>query len=124
VKLTKMIVAGAVVAAIAAPLAQAGNGRVQLAGSFVAPGEVSEAQLSAGHAPSTRLVQIGGALVAPSQVSAWQDAAGDTSARGNTTDSSGIGTGSIAAFAALGCVALLAAASALIFRHRRRLVTA
>jgi hypothetical protein len=124
VKLTKMIVASAVVAAVAAPFAQAGNGRVQLAGSFVAPGQVSEAQLAAGQAPSTRLVQIGGALVAPSQVSAWQDAASGTPTRGNSTGSSSIGAGSIAAFAVLGCVALLAAASALIFRHRRRLVTA
>ena len=123
-KLTKMIVAGAVVAAVAAPLAQAGNGRVQLAGSFVAPGQVSEAQLAAGQAPSTRRVQIGGALVAPSRMSAWENGAGRSPSHAAADSSSGIGTGSIATLAVLGCVALLAATSALIFRHRRRLVTA
>jgi hypothetical protein len=121
----QLIVAGALAAAVAVPAAQAGApDRVQVAGSLVAPGQVSEAQLNAGHNPSTRRVQIGGAQVAPSQVSAWESSAGGTAAQGASTDSSsGIGTGSIAAFAVLGFLAILAAASAVIFRHRRRLVT-
>jgi hypothetical protein len=56
-KLSKLIVTGAVVAAVAAPLGQAATSdRVQLAGNFVAPTQLSEAQLNAGHDPSTRLV--------------------------------------------------------------------
>jgi hypothetical protein len=120
-----LVVAGLVAAAIAAPLSQAAlNNRVQLAGTFVAPAHVSEAQLNAGHAPSTRLVQIGGAQVAPSQLSAWESGAGGTTASGTSDESSGIGTGGIAAIAVLGSLVALAAASAMIVRHRRRLVTA
>lgn len=123
---TKLLATGAVAAAVAAPLGQAATSdRVQLAGSFVAPGQVSEAQLNAGHDPATRLVQIGGALVAPSQVSAYENGIGGTPAGATSSDSSsGIGTGAIAAVAVLGAFWIVVAASMLVFRHRRRLVTA
>ena len=124
-RITKLTVAAAVVAAVAVPVGQAEtSGRVQLAGNFVAPTQLSEAQLDAGHAASTRLVQIGGAQVAPSQVSTWESRAGATTSGGASDESSGIGTGGIATIAALGILVALAAASAVRFRHRRRLVTA
>jgi hypothetical protein len=70
-------------------------------------------------------VQIGGALVAPSQLSTYENAAGGTTSTGSAGDSSsGIGTGGIAAAAILGCLVRLAVGSALVFRHRRRLITA
>jgi hypothetical protein len=124
-KLAKLILTGVVAAAVAVPVAGAANDRVQIDGKLVAPTQVSETQLRAGHDPATGLVQVGGALVAPSQLSAWESGAGSTGATGTTTDpSSGIGTGGIAAIAVLGSLVALAAASAVIFRHRRRLVTA
>jgi hypothetical protein len=124
-KLSKLIVTGAVVAAVAAPLGQAATSdRVQLAGNFVAPTQLSEAQLNAGHDPSTRLVQIGGALVAPSHVSAYQHDVGETAGGGTSSDSSSLGTSSITAITVLGAIALMLVASTLIFRHRRRLATA
>jgi hypothetical protein len=123
-KLAKLIVTGVVAAAVAVPVAGAANDRVQLAGSFVAPGQVSEAQLNAGHDPATRMVQVGGALVAPAQVSAWQDGAGGSASADSTNDSSGIGTGGIAAIAALGSLVVLAVGSVVILRNRRKLVTA
>ena len=109
-KLSKLIVTGAVAAAIAAPAG--------LAGTFVAPAQ------NAGHDPATRLVQIGGALVEPSHVSAYQHAAGGTSAGAASSDSSGLGTSEIAAITVLGTVALMLAGSTLLFRHRRKLATA
>ena len=123
-KLSKLIITGAAVAAIAAPLAQAGNGRVQVAGSFVAPGQTSEAQLRAGHDPATRLVQIGGALVTPSRMSSYQRGLG--SAPVSTGDSSsGFDTERIIAALVLGAaVLLLAAAMSLMLRNRRRPATA
>jgi len=124
-KLTKLIVTGAVAAAVAVPLAQASTAdKVQLAGNFVAPAQLSEAQLNAGHDPATRLVQIGGALVAPADVSAYQHGAGMSGGGTSSDSSSGIGTGGIAALAALGAVWIMVAASMLIFRQRRRLATA
>lgn len=122
---TKLIVTAAVAAAVMAPLGQAGTAdKVQLAGSFVAPGQVSEAQLNAGHDPSTRMVQIGGALVRPSQVSAWQSTGGSggswTSNDGSSTD---FGTVAIAAAAALGGLALIGS-STIVLRRRRGLATA
>ena len=121
--LVKFILVGVVAALMAAPLAHAGGAKVLIAGTFVPPAQVSEAQLNAGHDPATRMVQIGGALVSPSQASAYQHGAGATSAAG-TSDSSGLGTGGIAAIAVLGAFALLAAASVFTFRNRRRLATA
>jgi hypothetical protein len=121
-KLTKLLVTGAAVAAIAAPLAQAGNNRVQVAGSFVAPGQTSEAQLQAGHDPATRLVQIGGAFVTPSQISSYEKGLGSTAT--TTSDSSGIGTNGIVAVAVLVAALLLAAAMSLKLRNRSRLAAA
>jgi hypothetical protein len=125
-RISTLIISGVVAAAVAAPLGQAAAAdRVQVAGSFVAPAQVSEAQLKAGHDPATRFVQIGGGLVAPSQLSAYENALGGTASTGSSGDSSsGIGTGGIAGAAVLGVLVLLSAASALVFRHRRRLVTA
>jgi len=124
-RITKLTVITAVAAAVAVPLAQAGTSdKIQLAGSFVAPGQSSEAQLNAGHDPATRMVQVGGALVAPSHLSAYEHAAGSASATGSSASSSGLGTGGIAAIAVLGAFAMIVAASMLVFRQRRRLVTA
>jgi hypothetical protein len=120
-KLTKLIVTGLAAAAVAVPVAGAANDRVQVAGSFVAPGQVAEAQLNAGHDPATRLVQIGGKLVAPSQVSAYQSGAGSASAGSATSDSSsGLGTGSIAAIAVFGAFAALLISSGVVLRRHRR----
>ena len=121
-KLSTLIVTGAAVAAIAAPLAQAGNDRVQVAGSFVAPGQTSEAQLQAGHDPATRLVQIGGAFVDPSHISSYERHTGSTPT--STDDSSGISTNGIVAAAVLGAALLLAAAMSLMLRNRRRVAAA
>jgi hypothetical protein len=121
-KLSKLIITGAAVAAIAAPLAQAGNNRVQVAGSFVAPGQTSEAQLQAGHDQATRLVQIGGAFVDPSHMSSYQQRVGSTPTP--TDDSSGIGTNGIVGAAVLGAALVLVAAMSLMLRNRRRLATA
>jgi hypothetical protein len=125
-KLGKFIVTGAVAAAVAAPLGQAAsNNRVQLAGNFVAPSQLSEAQLDAGHGPATRLVQIGGALVAPTHASTYQQDVGNTAADGTSTDSSSdLGTGGITAIAVLGAIWMMVAASMLVFRHRRKPATA
>jgi hypothetical protein len=124
-KLAKLILTGVVAAAVAVPIAGAVNGRVQIDGKLVAPTQVSETQLRAGHDPATGLVQVGGALVAPSQVSAWESGAGSMAGTGTSADSSsGIGTGGIAAVAVLGSLVVLAGASAVISRHRRKLVTA
>jgi hypothetical protein len=122
VKLGKSILTGAAVAAIAVPLAQAGNDRVQVAGSFVAPGRTAEAQLQAGHDPATRLVQVGGALVTPSQMSSYESGVGSTPI--STDDSSGIGTNGLVAAVVLGAALLLAAAMTLVLRNRSRLAAA
>jgi hypothetical protein len=122
-KLAKLILTGVVAAAVAVPVAGAANDRVQIDGKLVAPTQVSETQLRAGHDAATGLVQVGGALVAPTQVSAWESGAGSTAATG-TEDSSGIGTGGIAAIAVLGSLIALAVGSAVILRNRRKLVTA
>jgi hypothetical protein len=98
---------------------------VQIDGRLVAPAQLSEAQLAAGHDPSTRLVQIGGRLVEPSQASAAQSRGVPPASPSVTTDSSSseFGTGTIAAIAALGGL-MLVGASTLIVRHRRGLVPA
>jgi hypothetical protein len=117
-RLSKLILLGMVAAAVAVPVGNAANDRVQIAGKLVAPAQVSEAQLSAGHSPTTRLVAIGGALVPPSQMSEWESRAGSSATTGTNGDSSsGMSSG-------VGLLVVLAGASALIFRHRRRLVTA
>jgi hypothetical protein len=107
------------------PVAGAANRTVQVDGRLVAPAQVSEAQLSAGHAASSRLVQIGGTLVQPSQVSPWQARSGSSSGPSGTTaeSSSGIGTGGIALIALTGAMALLAS-SALLVRRRAPLTRA
>jgi hypothetical protein len=122
-KLAKLIATGVVAAAVAVPVAGAANDRVQIDGKLVAPTQVSETQLRAGHDPATGMVQVRGALVAPSQVSAWESGAGGTAAAGSD-DSSGLGTGGIAAIAVLGSLVALAAGSVVILRNRRKLVTA
>ena len=123
-RITKLIFTGAAAAVIAAPVGYAAGDRVQVAGSLVAPGQVSAAQLAAGHDPATRLVQVGGALVAPSNVSAYENAVAGTPARAGTDSSAGIGTGGIAAVAVLGAFWMIVAASMVVFRHRRKLATA
>ena len=124
-RLSKLILMGVVAAAVAVPVGNAANDRVQIAGKLVAPAQVSEAQLSAEHSPTTRLVAIGGALVPPSQVSEWESRAGSSATTGTNGDSSsGMSSGAIAGSAVVGLLLVLAGASALIFRHRRRLVTA
>jgi hypothetical protein len=121
-RITQLTVVGVAAAAVAVPLGQAAsNDRVQVAGSLVAPSDVSKAQLEATHASSTRMVQIGGALVAPSQVSAYESGAGGTTAAATNSDSSsGIGTGSIAAIAVLGAFVAFLAGSALVLRRHRQ----
>jgi hypothetical protein len=121
-RITKLAVATAVAAAVAAPLSLAAtNDRVQLAGTFVAPAQVSEAQLDAGHDPATRLVQVGGSLVAPSQISGYESGAGGTPAGSTITDSSsGFGTGAITAIAVLGAFAAFLVGSAVVLRRHRR----
>jgi hypothetical protein len=115
----RTLLVGVVAALAAVPVANAANRTVQIDGRLVAPAQVSEAQVAAGHAASTRLVQIGGSLVQPSQVSPWQASSGRWSAANGTSagSSSGLGAGGIALIAAAGAMALLAA-SALLMRHR------
>jgi hypothetical protein len=125
-RLSRMLLAGVVAALVAVPLSQAAGGNlVQIDGRLVAPAQVSEAQLAAGHDPSTRLVQIGGRLVEPSQASAAQSRGVLPASPSVTTDSSSseFGTGAIAAIAALGGL-MLVGASTLIVRHRRGLAPA
>jgi hypothetical protein len=118
---TRLLATAVVAAAVAAPLSQAATSdKVQVAGSFVAPGQVSEAQLNAGHDPSTRLVQIGGALVSPSQASAYENGAGTAAAADTGGDSSALGTSSITAIAVLGSFAVLLMGSAVVVRRQRR----
>jgi hypothetical protein len=120
-RIAQLTAVGVVAAAVAVPVGQAAsNDRVQVAGSLVAPGDVSKAQLEAGHAASTRMVQIGGALVAPSQISTYESRSGGTAATGTSDDSSsGIGTGSIAALIVLGAFAAVFVGSALVLRRHR-----
>jgi hypothetical protein len=117
----RVILAGVVAAFLmAAPLAHAAGGNlVQIDGKLVAPSQLSEAQLAAGHDPSTRLVQIGGSFVAPSQVSAWQNADGPPADRWSSAgaSSSDFGAGKIALTAVGGSIVLLAG-SALLMRRR------
>ena len=109
-RLSKLTVTAVVVAAVAVPVGQAAtNDKVHVAGTFVVPGQVAEAQLNAGHDPATRLGHTAG---------------GTTTGVASTDTSSGLGTSGIAAAAVLGSFVALLAASALILRHRRRLVTA
>jgi hypothetical protein len=119
--LMKIILAGVAAAFLmAAPLAHAAGGNlVQIDGKLVAPSQLSEAQLAAGHDPSTRLVQIGGSFVAPSQVSAWQNADGPPADRWSAAgaSSSDFGAGRIALTAVGGSIVLLAA-SVLLMRRR------
>ncbi|MFL5950093.1 MAG: LPXTG cell wall anchor domain-containing protein [Gaiellaceae bacterium] len=118
-RLSRITLAGVVAAFVAAPAAGAAQtGLVQVAGKLVEPAQVSQAQLSAGHDPSTRLVQIGGSLVTPSKLSAWQGAA-TTAAPGGTGDSSfELATGAFTGAATLGGLALLASATLLLRRRR------
>jgi len=109
-------------AAVAAPLGQAANNQIQVAGTLVPPSEVSQAQQQAGHDPATRLVQVGGALVSPSGISAYEQGLGSTSA--STSDSSGFGTSGIVAASVLAAALILVAATAMTFRNRRRVATA
>jgi hypothetical protein len=114
----RAVLVGAVAAFAAVPVAGAANRTVQIDGRLVAPAQVSEAQVGAGHAAGTRLVQIGGSLVEPSRVSPWQADSGrwsDTS--GTSADSSsGLGTGGIALVAVAGAMVLVA--STLLMRRR------
>ena len=121
-RIAQLTATGVAAAAVAVPVGQAAtNDRVQVAGSFVAPADVSKAQLEAGQAASTRMVQIGGALVDPSQVSSYQSRAGRNAVTGTSTDSSsGIGTGSIAAIAVLGAFAAFFVGSAIVLRRHRQ----
>jgi hypothetical protein len=115
----RALLVGVVAALAAVPVANAANRTVQIDGKLVAPAQVSEAQVAAGHAASTRLLQIGGSLVKPSQVSLWQASSGRSSGTsGTSTDSSpGLGAGGIALVAVAGVMALFAA-SALLMRRR------
>ena len=115
----RALLVGVVAALAAVPVAGAANRTVQIDGKLVAPAQVSEAQVAAGHAGSTRLVQIGGSLVQPSQVSSWQADSGRWSGTSGTAadSSSGIGAGGIALVAVAGVMALFAA-SALLMRRR------
>jgi hypothetical protein len=126
-RLLRVLLLGAAAVLLAAPVSQAATGKlVQIDGKLVAPAQLSEAQLAAGHDPSTRLVQIGGRLIEPSKASAWQSRAGQSAkstVRAEGGSSSDFGTGAIAASAALGFLLVLAA-STVIVRHRRRLVPA
>ena len=113
------LLVGAVTALAAASVAGAANQRVQVAGSFVAPTQISAAELGAGHAASTRLVQIGGNLVTPSRLSSWQAGSGRSSDNGGTSasSSSDFGAGGIALVAVAGAMVLLAA-TGLLMRRR------
>ena len=125
-RLSRMLLAGVVAALVAVPLSQAARGDlVQIDGRLVAPAQLSEAQLAAGHDQSTRLIQIGGRLVEPSQSSAAQSRGASPASPSVTTESSSseFGTAAIAAIAALGGL-MLVGASTLIVRHRRGLAPA
>ena len=121
-RIAQLTAVGVAAAAVAVPVGQAAtNDRVQVAGSLVAPADVSKAQLEAGQAASTRMVQVGGALVAPSQMSAYENRAGNTAATSASDDSSsGLGTGSIATIAVLTAFAALFVGSAILLRRHRQ----
>jgi len=119
--LSRVVLAGIVAAFVAAPVSQAARGNlVQIDGRLVAPTQLSEAQLAAGHASSSRLVQIGGRLIEPSQASAWQShgALPANSRLMTAGSSSDFGTGAIAATAVFGSLILVAASTLIV--HRRR----
>ena len=125
-RLSRVLVAVFAAAFIAIPGAYAARGNlVQIDGKLVPPSQLLEAQLAAGHDPSTRLVAIGGSLVAPSQVSAWQSnaARGTASSASGGSSSSNVETAVIAASAALASMVLLGS-SLLIVRRRRMLAPA
>ena len=124
-RVSRTLLTGIVAAAIAVPVAQASSANlVQIDGKLVAPAQLSEAQIAAGHAASARLVQIGGRLLEPSQLSTWQSQAGQISPPASSSDTSAFdpGTGTIAAAAVLG--ASLLASSLLMLRRRRGLAPA
>lgn len=118
-RLITAVLVGVVTALAAVSVAGAANHRVQVAGSFVTPSQISATELGAGHAASTRLVQIGGELVKTSQISSWQSGTGRSSDNSGTSasSSSNLGSGSIALIAVAGGMALLAA-TALLMRRR------
>jgi hypothetical protein len=118
----RALLVGVVAASAAVPVANAANRTVQIDGRLVAPTQVSEAQVAAGHAASARLVQIGGRLVEPSQLSRWQAGAGRSSGVSGTSadPSSGI-VSAITLLAAAAATALLAASAVLM--RRRTLVS-
>jgi hypothetical protein len=124
-RVSRALLTGVVAAAIAVPVAQASSANlVQIDGQLVPPTQLSEAQVAAGHAASARLVQIGGRLLEPSQLSTWQSRAGEGSPPPSTggTSSSDLGTGTIAAVAAL--AGLVLASSLLMLRRHRGLAPA
>jgi hypothetical protein len=120
-RLFRLILTGAVASLLVLPAAQAGRSDlVQIDGKFVAPAQVSAAQVAAGKAPSTRLMQIGGYLVEPSQSSSWQSRAGAPVGGPSVDDNSSFveSAGAIATAAAVGTIVLLASA-AFVLRRRR-----
>jgi hypothetical protein len=115
----RALLVGVVAALASVPVASAANRTVQIDGKLVAPTQVSQAQLAAGHAASTRLVQVGGHLLKPSQVSPWQSSGGlwsDTS-NSSASSSSGLGSGGVALIAVAGALVLLASSAALMRRR-------
>jgi hypothetical protein len=117
-RLFHLLLATAGAAAIAAPIASAANNRVQIAGRLVIPAQLSEAQLAAGHDPSTRLMQVGGSFIEPSQVSGFERSTRTKVAAADDGSSSNAGTTGIVAggFAA---ALLLLGSSTLVIRRRR-----
>jgi hypothetical protein len=127
-QLSRFLLALVAAAAVAAPVANAASpDLVQIGGRFVAPSELSSAQLGLGTAESTRLVQIGGELVRPSQLSSWQsEAASSTPVLGKAGSSSSsfswrdAGAGAGGATAAI----LILASTVFALRRRRSIATA
>jgi hypothetical protein len=125
-RLSRLILSGAVLALLAVPIAQAARGDlVQIDGKLVAPAQISETQLAAGHASSTSLMQIGGDLIEPLQSSIWQSRAGGPieDRTVNDNSSSAVSTATIAAAAALGGLVLLGS-STFVLRRKRGLAPA
>ena len=92
-KIRRLVLVGAVAAAIAAPSAGAAPAKyVQIGGDLVAPTQVSAYQAQAGTPAGAHLVQIGGKLVRPEGLSAYQAHAGDVAtSKASSDDDNGFG---------------------------------
>jgi len=89
-KVRRLVLVGAVAAAVAAPSAGAASAKyVQIGGDMVTPTQLSAYQARATAPVGAHLVQIGGKLVRPEGLSAYQAHAADVTTSNSSSDDDG-----------------------------------